>query len=158
VKGYLRQRAMIDLSRVARVTIRGVEWISDGYVMARTDLFLTPPKDGKDARAIPAATARRLLDGCRSGVALPDVNAVLDGGRWENGQARLLYGYGRAVALNPKAAEEWLRHRWHAIRQGDTPPVTFWEVRRSKPTLVGLIMPVYVGHGTFKVDTLDGSA
>jgi hypothetical protein len=157
--GFLRQRAMIDLSRVARVNVRGVEWVSDGYVLARTDLFKTPPKNGKDAREIPAPAVRRMLDlSRRIGTTVSDAHSRLTGHStpevWLLQSAR-----SSVIGVNGRAAAEWFDHEWASVTQAlSHPAVVFWQKRRGRLVVVGLLMPVRIAYGTFGIEPLEAAS
>lgn len=139
----LRRSCFIDPARIRLCTIRGVVWACDLYVMVRVDALRTPPK--KPADPLPPRAARRIITANRTpGVALHDRKTAV---HTRTANARLLNGRGRFVAINEKAAGEWLEHDWLEIRIGDGTAVQFWEKRRGKPCLVGLVMPMYLPYG-----------
>lgn len=147
----LTLRNFIDRRTVALGSVRGVEWVTDRYVLARRDLFRTPPQpaglgvDHDLSRAID-----RLLRRWRAAepVELSDTRTVVDVSdpavrlRSAGPSVRLLRGPDeRIIAINGDVAGEWLTRGWAAIEQRGI-PVTFWRRHAGRSVLVAAVMPV----------------
>ena len=50
---------------VGRVTDRGIDWVFSSYVLARADVFRTPPEQNRPSAAPRASAVRRVLDQLR---------------------------------------------------------------------------------------------
>ena len=142
----LTQRAFITPRETNVVTVRGVEWITDRYVIVRADALRSRPKSVADQGCRPVQV-RKILDRARGGgVRLTDrctwTHEPLQGPT----DVVLLQGGGRAVAINSDIAKEWMRHEWASVTQDREPFVEFRELRRGRPVLVGLVMPIRLAH------------
>lgn len=155
MSGFLRRQAFLDRSYITPMQWRGVDWFTDRYVLVRADALRTAPKAGREAIPIPPKAWGRVMTEVRGGVGLdPQRNVIknADG----TVRSRLLYGHGRIVPLNPGVADEWLSHDWDAITQAAFPGVAFWQKRRGKLALIGVVMPMALGvGGEFTVASLD---
>lgn len=146
-------RNLIDSGNIAVATVRGVEWVTDRYVMARADLFAKPPAPRGFDRPLQPTSVAKVLRGVykSNGPTLEDSGAVITSGA----NTLRLMCFGRSyVPINDKVAHEWLSRRtWHKIQLAD-PSVAFYELRRGRPVLAGLIMPVRLHSGTWELAPL----
>lgn len=156
------QRNLLDRSRIGVVTVRGVQWVTDGYVLARADLFANVPKPAGRMTDWPGETSvakvlRRtyLSEGSR----LRDSRAVITSTANTVRMMELENSVSTYTAVNAKVLDEWLgRRTWHKVRLAD-PAVAFYELRKNRPVLAGLIMPVRLHGGTWShVPLLDVAA
>jgi hypothetical protein len=136
------RKHLLNPGNVDVVADRGIEWVTDNYILARADLFgRRPTPKGVLVCQVRAKTMRRLLDDLRSEPLWPlkDSRTTV---RYSNGVARLL-SYGTVfVAVNAELAAAWLAHDWHSVSLGAGSAVQFHELRRGKPVLAGAVMPV----------------
>lgn len=144
--GFLRQRCLIDPKWTATVRVRGVDWITDRYVMVRADALRTRPKPHPEMSSLKASSIRKIIESARGGaLKFEDSGIRLDHKAYAKAPPypiALLQSRACYVALNAKAAEEWLSHEWASIARGVGPFVEFRQLRRGRPVLVGIVMPV----------------
>lgn len=153
----LTRRALITPADLAVCTVRGVEWVTDRYVLARRDLFRSPPNPagtlaGNDLTRAVTGLLRTLRHA--DPVELTDTRTVIDLNDDARHAAhrrtvRLLTALdARVLAIDQRAADEWLTRGWSAIEQRGK-PVTFWRRHAGRNVLVGAVMPVMLGRSLY---------
>ena len=153
MSGLLRQRCLIAPKWTATVRVREVDWITDRYVMVRADALRTAPKPHPEMQSsVKSAGIRKIIDSARGGnLRFEDSGLRLDHKAFATAPPypiALLQSRACYVALNAKAAEEWLSHEWASITRGAGPFIEFRQLRRGRPVLVGVVMPVRLSSTT----------
>lgn len=140
---------LIDRKMVFRRMDRGIDWLTDRYILARADVFKSAPSETDNPlyQGFSAKVLRGVLDGVRA-IPIIEGRVTLTDLEWEapNGKpvAVVRCGHGFLVGINQSAWQTWAKTGLSPSLNAKAQLLWHGNVR-GKRALFGVIQPVRVG-------------
>ena len=126
------------------VNDRGTDWVGTFACAVRADVLRSMPKIDSDlsAKTFRSIRAKALAE---TQYPVRACKGEMRGFGVVNGSGRVLSTRGLFVCLNKTVADEWLRHDWHSVTVSIGGPVVIRQLRRGRPIVVAMLMPLHPG-------------